>query len=515
MVTGHGRTHSQTYPVTHDRSKVPHTPAEAEFIRRQRDMEIGLGRFSESFGTDLLPGMYSMPVHAVPKPRSVDLRLVTDQSNGDYSLNSMINRSDIAGVRLDSIHDLGASLLEYHRHHPDTKLVMFKSDVSQAYRRLPMHPLWQVKQINMVDGFRHVDRCNAFGNRAALRIFASFMACVMWIASHLRLIDDLKTYVDDVFSFELLGNTLWYPPYNKHLPYKQAKLLMLWDDIGLPHDERKQLSDNSLTVIGLEVDPNAMTVSMSLESRTELVEAIQSFLTYPRSGKRRRTLREFQQLAGWVNWALNVYPLLKPSLCGIYEKIAGKTRFDASLYVGIGIERELFWLRKHVQSSDGVYFFKSVIWHNPDVIGYCDASLSGLGFWFPQSNDGYTSPLPIKRPSEWIYYFEALAVASALTECITIVPSPDCIILYTDNSNTVDMFNTLRVTSPYNLILRYSVDLLITHKWDLRVLHIPGDQNVVADALSRNNLALANSLVPGLTIYDFTPPQDALGEPLS
>jgi len=43
-----------------------------DFIRNQRDAEIAAGRFSELFGPDLLPGMYSTPIHAVPKGESDD-----------------------------------------------------------------------------------------------------------------------------------------------------------------------------------------------------------------------------------------------------------------------------------------------------------------------------------------------------------------------------------------------------------------------------------------------------------
>ena len=47
--------------------------------------------------------------------------------------------------------------------------------------------------------------------------------------------------------------------------------------------------------------------------------------------------------------------------------------------------------------------------------------------------------------------------------------------------------------------------------FDFRVLHIPGTQNDVADALSRNNIGLALELVPDLVVKQFQPPQDALG----
>lgn len=61
------------YPDMWDESNVPNTPAEVLFIRAQRDIKIDKGRFSESFGPDVLPSMYSMPLHVVPKPHFDDL----------------------------------------------------------------------------------------------------------------------------------------------------------------------------------------------------------------------------------------------------------------------------------------------------------------------------------------------------------------------------------------------------------------------------------------------------------
>ena len=109
-------THIGEYPDTLDASlPEPENPDEAQFIRDQRDHEVYMGRFSEPFGDKLLPGMYCMPIFAVPKPLSTDLRMVTDQSAGKYSLNSMIPREDIIGYPLDNLRHLGEFLLSMHR----------------------------------------------------------------------------------------------------------------------------------------------------------------------------------------------------------------------------------------------------------------------------------------------------------------------------------------------------------------------------------------------------------------
>lgn len=83
--------HIGEYPDILDLSyPTPENENEAQFLRDQRDHEVFKGRFSEAFGDKLLPGMYCMPVFAIPKPHSTDLRMVTHQSAGKYSLNSMI-----------------------------------------------------------------------------------------------------------------------------------------------------------------------------------------------------------------------------------------------------------------------------------------------------------------------------------------------------------------------------------------------------------------------------------------
>ena len=51
--------------------------------------------FQKGFGEKLLPWMYSMPIHAVPKLHSTNLQLITNHSAGEYYLNSMIIREVI------------------------------------------------------------------------------------------------------------------------------------------------------------------------------------------------------------------------------------------------------------------------------------------------------------------------------------------------------------------------------------------------------------------------------------
>jgi len=135
-------TDNPEYPLTWDNShRLLREAAHVEFVREQRDLEIRFGQFSPSFGPDLLPGMYSMPIGVVPKPHSDKFWLVVDQSAKPFSLNSMIPKHE-GSIQLDNLHDFGRILRNVHKKFGNAKLVTFKSDVSRAYRLLPVHLLW-------------------------------------------------------------------------------------------------------------------------------------------------------------------------------------------------------------------------------------------------------------------------------------------------------------------------------------------------------------------------------------
>ncbi|KZT22419.1 hypothetical protein NEOLEDRAFT_661863 [Neolentinus lepideus HHB14362 ss-1] len=449
-------TSGETRPETWDGSseRELRDPAHLAFVKEQRDQEVRLGRFSEAFGPDLLPGMSSTPIWVVPKPRSDKLRLVVDHSAGEHALNAMISKED-AHIRLDNIHDLGKCLRRARQEHGDAPLVMFKSDASQAYRRLPMHPLWQIRQVITVGDDRHVDRCNNFGNRAGGKLWCTFMSLVLWIAINVKMILDLLGYVDDSFSWEFLGRVLFYPPYGQYYPTKQALLLRLWDEIGLPHEKPKQEYGPNLTIIGFDVDPALMRVTM-------------------------------------------------PS----------KTHPNAPIHLNKVVVSDLSWVADHLEKSDGIRMLTALAWdrHEADLHLLTDAATSaGLAFWAPARSEGFQAHRPPDAPVDSIFYFEALAVLSAIEYAAKLQPCPGRLVIFSDSSNTVDMFNTLRAITPYNEILQCAVDILLDTGIDLRVQHIPGEKNVVADALSRFNNQAALSVCPSLQISMFQPPRWPLG----
>lgn len=115
-----------------------------------------------------------------------------------------------------------------------------------------------------------------------------------------------------------------------------------------------------------------------------------------------------------------------------------------------------------------------------------------------------------------IFFFEALCVCSAVHEAkdLAVLDSDghyvhSTLAVFTDNTNTVDIFNSLHAKPVFNEILKSAIDVCLEYNFDL---HIPGVDNRIAGALSRDEDNMAISLVPGLLISYFQLPQlPALG----
>ncbi|OCH92259.1 hypothetical protein OBBRIDRAFT_824852 [Obba rivulosa] len=516
------------YPDKWDETKGrrgPRVPAHAQFLRDQRDEEIKLGRFSETFGAKLLPGMYAMPIHVKPKPETGKYRMITNHSAGDYALNNMVEEDKIKDMTaLDDILALFQALREFKRKYPKVRLVLWKSDVSQAYRRLPMAPEWQMKQVVKIDSQFHVDRCTCFGNKASMAVWQSFMCLVTWIAVNVKGIDHFN-YVDDVFGFEEEGKVVRYEPYGATFPKKQVRLLRLWDELGVPHERKKQLYGRRLTILGIQIDPNAMIATLTPEGQDRLESGISEFCD-PEFRHTGRTLLECQQLIGYINWAFQVFPLLKPALNTIFAKMEGLDKPNHRVDLDPRIMADFSWMLRHLRHLKG-HKFGADEWMPTDLTpddntsqvafvhaAFVHASPPAIGIYFPWMHLGYFCDLPAQFTERDIIFWNALAVCCAVHAAARrrVLQRIRRAGVFSDNTRVVEMFRSLRARPEHNPILKSGVDIIIAHDVDVRVGYVPEKENIVADAISRGRMDLARALDPELHIERLDPPRDALAQ---
>ncbi|KAF6753313.1 hypothetical protein DFP72DRAFT_1171100 [Ephemerocybe angulata] len=486
------------------------------FLRDQRDIELSRGRYSDGFRT-LLDGMVRMPNFAVPKDNGSAWRQVVNHSFGPYALNLMVDKDAMGKAPLDGMRSFGPTLVEFRRRFPNARLILWKADVREAYRLIPMHPFWQVKQVEHVDGLNYVNRCNVFGGTASQILFIAFMALVNWIAVCVFAISAISEYSDDHFGVALEDDVEWYEPYQKTLPAPQAQLLRVWDRLGVPHKESKQISGNPLTIIGISVDTTTMTLSLPDDAKSDLLQELD--LWCDEAGQLARkgaTLKRWQQLAGWLNWAFNVFPLLRPCLANVYAKMRGKSVPSAKIRINNAVRCDLSWARDHLRSASGVHLLECAHWdphEDADLTVFCDASLEGMGFWIRGLNLGFYAPTIDTQGEEFIFLHESLCVLSALRHIDSHDYFPSHTTVYSDNTNTVDIYNTLKASPRINPILKAASDVALESCSDFKVLFsIPGVDNQIADALSRFDFDRARAIAPGIDIQPFTPPRITLGD---
>ena len=503
------------FPIINDQSQdntdIVRDPARLQFFTDECDKELAARRFSPPF-PDLLPGMSCMPVYVIT--RKDKMRLVTDQTctrDPQLGLNSLVAKDERA-VPLSNLQQFGYHLRQLRADAASRRVLVYKCDVKGAYRLIPMHPLWQMQQATKLpNGQFAINRNNVFGGGASGRCWWSLMCLVLWIARRHYGCVSLCDYVDDVFSADYDDHFLMHPRYRELMPAGQVRFLQCLDTLQVPYDRPKQLWDYSLSVIGFLVDADRLVLSMPEDSRQALLTAIHDFCRFGTSvpaSRRCRSLRQCQALAGHINWALNVYPLLRPGLAALYQKMGGPYYPYKTVHINHAITHDLRWLATHLQESNGLFLLESIAW-TPDeahLVVLTDACPSGFGFWVPSLHLGfYGDTIPMTDSP--IFFHEAFAVVCALYWlCRRSIPRRHRIVVRTDNTNTVDMFQSMRAHDAYNILLKFAVDLLIAHDVDLRVLHVRGVDNGIADALSRHRLTDLTRDQPLLQIHAFQPP---------
>ncbi|EIN08608.1 hypothetical protein PUNSTDRAFT_34352, partial [Punctularia strigosozonata HHB-11173 SS5] len=135
-----------------------------------------------------------------------------------------------------------------------------------------------------------------------------------------------------------------------------------------------------------------------------------------------------------------------------------------------------------------------------------------LGYWCPRLKKGFQCRLPVQAPSgvSDSLYWEILAVVSALDWAKSHGQAPLRLLIYCDNKQTVKLFNSMKARRPFVEPMKAAVDILLENSIELRVLWIAGNENTVADALSRFENDLVRRHAPDTVIRSFTPPRSAL-----
>ena len=80
---------------------------------------------------------------------------------------------------------------------------------------------------------------------------------------------------------------------------------------------------------------------------------ISGFLAHP---SRNPPLRDWQRLAGYLNWALNVLPWARPALTEMYRKMRGKSISFRGIPINAEVKQDLTWFITVAEQCIGIRF---------------------------------------------------------------------------------------------------------------------------------------------------------------
>ena len=110
--------------------------------------------------------------------------------------------------------------------------------------------------------------------------------------------------------------------------------------------------------------------TLLLEAKTQLLAYVHTLCDFLACGHW-CSIKEFQSFTGYLNWAFNVYPLLKPGLASTYAKLKGKSNLHTSLHLNKAIISELSWIASHIEQSSGVCFLDAEPWGAGNLVASC------------------------------------------------------------------------------------------------------------------------------------------------
>jgi hypothetical protein len=483
----------------------PNLLEDMDAIRTFKDREVAAGRWSGPIRQEgkLHPETCVSPVFVnwlQDKPR-----VITDHKAS--GINEDIPR-DAVSVLYDDMRTFGQCLHNIKQLQPRRSLVLFKSDVAKAFLNLPAHPVWQLRQFVCVDGQYYCVRRLVFGNRASPRIWCAVSGLICWIATKRLDITDLHVYMDDFFGWDFADSLI---PFRGALrPQRQVQLLLLWEAISCPFDNEKQLSGPQLKIIGFHLDIDTGTISLNPQSIKSIVSQINHFLNTP---GRRVALRHWLQIAGSVNWLLNVLPWGKPSLSEVYRKISGKTHMDSGVFINAEVRDSLTWLKDVIPDAIGVRFTNHGLWtdNEADLVFWTDACLEGLAYVFAGNGFAYQLRPDSGAPHVDILFLELVAILCAVFHAVTLPLPPHRLLIWSDSLDSVQLFQSLHArTSLHNGVLLAVASLLLRSGVDVRVRHIAGHDNLRADLLSRLLFQDFGRQFPSYRVRTFNPPRELL-----
>ena len=445
--------------------------------------ELNAGRYLGPFSSlSDIPSIYhpvrTSPLGVIPKKHTFPPKFRIIQH---FSFPEGLSVND--GIDPDEyrIHYQGLSHALDHLREVGSAALMWKADVSDAFRTLPIHPRDLGMQAVMWLGLYFIDRFCPFGLRSAPFNFTSLMDLFLWIATTQFNIPRLIHFVDDFFQVS--------PPDKAHLYFYRFRALASL--LGVPFRQDKFIEPcHQIVYVGFLIDAPSMSVSLPGDKKTRICALIDKWL---QPGHRKASKHSAQCLLGHLMHVVQVAPDGRIFCQRLVEFITKFKSSEGMHWVDSGIRSDLTWWRSFLHSWSGTIFVvPTSAWL--DLGWYTDASgaygagacLADGRWWALEWDDDHKSTNVNKYD---IFWREMFAIWVSLRLWLHDFRGKR-LLLYCDNENCVQSLARGRAPrhNRVNDLIRLITLLKLEHSFELQVHYVPSKDNP-ADPISRLSLS--------------------------
>lgn len=449
----------------------------AGVVGQYLEEEVRLGRIVGPIPLAWVPaGTQLSPIGVIPKSNQPGKwRLIVDLSSPHgQSVNDGIepHLCTVEYLRMDEV--LGRIAASGR----GTQLA--KMDIASAYRMVPVHPDDRPLLAVQWAGQVFFDTRLPFGLRSAPKIFTAVADALQWVMKR-QGVSWVAHYLDDYIT---MG-----PPGADTCAANLEAMLATCARLGVPTAPGKcEGPTSSLVFLGFELDTEVMEVRLPPQKLRRILDLVEDWLR-----KRACKKHDLECLLGHLQHAAIVVRPGRTFVRRLLELLGAFRNRDHWIRLGCAVRSDLQWWSCFMEGWNGVSLISRMAPQRIPLVSDASGSWGCGAFWGPHwfqwQWEGRASDWTI-APKELLPIVCSLAIwgkhwSGSRVEC-------RC-----DNAAVVAVVNSGKAKDSTLLHLLRCLFFVAAHySVHIHASHIPGKDNVAADALSRNSLSSFLQVVP-------------------
>ena len=281
------------------------------------------------------------------------------------------------------------------------------------------------------------------------------------------------------------------PPDSPQCNQNLDKIKLACTELGVPLEESKSEGPTScITFLGLELDSSARIIHLPEDKLVRLCQLLEDW------GNRKATRKkDLLSLIGHLQHAARVVRQGRSFFRRLIDLASVVNRLDSFVRLNIAARSDIIWWKNFAHQWNGTSMLYSYSFQHPQIHVYSDAS----GFWGCAAFTGtawFQFQWPLSGIDSHISAKEMIPVViAAMVWGKTWQGLSIC--FHSDNTAVVALLNSGSVRDDSLMHLMRCLSFVAAKfNFIFSSTHIRGLDNVLADALSRNNASLFLSLFP-------------------